>query len=248
MEKIKTIIYGSKGKMGRSLLESLKKENTLELLAAIGSSDSIDLPLPKADVVIDFTNTEATLLLLEKCLQLKKPLVIGTTGFTPEEESLIKTTSQKIPIVFSPNYSVGINTLFWLTKKATELLGPEYDTEIIELHHRFKKDAPSGTAWHLAKIIAEARHLNAEEEVAHGRAGMTDGRSPNEIGIHALRIGDVIGEHTVLFGTLGERLELTYRASTRAAYAVGALKAGFWLTSQPVGLYTMQDVLGLTMD
>lgn len=245
MEKVKTIIYGSNGKMGQALLESLKTESALELFAAIGSSDPIDYSLPNANVVIDFTTPKATLELLEKCVSAKKPMVIGTTGLTTKEENLIKTASQKIPIVFSPNYSIGINVLFWLTKKATELLGPEYDTEIIEMHHRFKKDAPSGTAWQLAKIIAEARHLNHEKEVSHGRSGITEGREPQEIGMHALRLGDVIGEHTVLFGALGERLELTYRASTRAAYAAGALKAALWLSRQPAGLYNMQNVLGL---
>jgi 4-hydroxy-tetrahydrodipicolinate reductase len=242
---INTIIYGSKGKMGLALLEALPREPSLKLLGAISSKDSIDPFMKSVDVVIDFTAPGATMTLLSKCKKAKKALVIGTTGFSKEEELVIVETSHEIPILFSPNYSVGVNTLFWLTQKAAELLGPEYDPEIVEIHHRFKKDAPSGTAKNLAKIIAAVRHLDYETAAQHGRVGVVQERRSSEIGIHALRIGDAVGEHTVMFGNLGERLELTYRASTRAAYANGALRGAIWLSSQKSGLYDMQDVLGL---
>lgn len=245
MKKINVIIYGSKGKMGQALLESLSKESSLELLSAISSKNSIDPFMKKVDVVIDFTTPHATMDLLSKCKNEKKALVIGTTGLSTEEESMILEASHEIPILFSPNYSVGVNTLFWLTQKAAELLGPEYEAEIVEMHHRFKKDAPSGTAIQLAKVITEVRNLNYETEVQHGRVGIFNERKPSEIGMHALRVGDAIGEHTVILGTLGERLELTYRASTRAAYASGALRGAAWITSKKPGLYDMQHVLGI---
>ena len=245
MKKKNVIIYGSKGRMGQALLESLQHEPSLELVGAIGSDSSVDPLLPDADVVIDFTNEEATMALLKKCIAAKKAVVIGTTGLSKEAEAQIAAAAKEIPIVFSPNFSIGVNTLFWLTEKATEILGSEYDAEIVEMHHRFKKDAPSGTARRLAEIIAEVRHLDYEKDTRHGRGGMPGGRTPTEIGMHALRAGDAVGEHTVILGTLGERLELTYRASTRAVYATGALRAANWLCEQKLGLYDMQDVLGL---
>lgn len=178
-------------------------------------------------------------------MSFKKALIIGTTGLSKQEESAIFEASKEIPILFSPNYSVGVNVLFWLTQKATELLGPGYDAEVMEMHHRFKKDAPSGTARRLGEIIAQARNVDYETEAQHGRVGIFAERKPSEIGMHALRVGDAIGEHTVFLGTLGERLELTYRASTREAYASGALRGAIWLSEKNQGLYDMQDVLGI---
>lgn len=245
LEKINTIIYGAKGKMGQALLDSISREKDLNLLGAVSSQDSIVPLLNKSDVVIDFTTPQATMELLSLCKEAKKSLVIGTTGLSQEEEAAIVEASKEIPILFSPNYSVGVNALFWLTKKATELLGSEYDAEIIEIHHRFKKDAPSGTAKELAKIIAEERNLHYEKEVQHGRVGIFEKRPSTEIGMHALRVGDAIGEHTVILGALGERMELTYRASTRAAYASGALRGAIWLFKKKPGLYDMQHVLGI---
>lgn len=231
--------------MGQALKESLPRESSLELLAAITSKESVDPFIERADVIIDFTTPQATIDLLAKCRKAKKALVIGTTGLSKQEETQIVEASKEIPILFSPNYSIGVNALFWLTKKATELLGLEYDAEIIEIHHRFKKDAPSGTARRLGEIIAEVRSLNYEKEACHGRVGIFQERKPSEIGIHALRVGDAIGEHTVVLGALGERLELTYRASTRAAYASGALRGAVWLIEKKPGLYDMQHVLGI---
>ncbi|KAB2643011.1 MAG: 4-hydroxy-tetrahydrodipicolinate reductase [Verrucomicrobia bacterium] len=239
------IIYGATGKMGKALLECITHNDKLHLVGALGSHDSIDPILHAADVVIDFTTLEATLPLVEKCVTAKKALVIGTTGHSSEVRKQIESASKNIPMIFSPNFSIGVNTLFWLTRKATAILGSHYDAEIIELHHRFKKDAPSGTARHLAEIIAEVRNVDDEKEVRHGRVGIPGERSSNEIGIHALRAGDAIGEHTVLLGTLGERLELTYRASSREAYAQGALRAAEWLCHKEPGYYDMEDVLEL---
>ncbi len=245
MKQANIIIYGAHGKMGQALLQCLKSEKNLTLVGAIGSHEEIDSVLPSADVVIDFTDVEATVPLLEKCVKARKALVIGTTGHSYEVREKIKTASCEIPLIFSPNYSVGVNTLFWLTRKATEILGSEYNAEIVEIHHRFKKDAPSGTARHLAEIIAETRGLEYEKEARHGRVGMPGARTSSEIGIHALRAGDAVGEHTVFLGTLGERLELTYRASSRDAYAKGALRAAEWLSEKPPGYYDMENVLGL---
>ncbi|HEY5742034.1 MAG TPA: 4-hydroxy-tetrahydrodipicolinate reductase, partial [Terrimicrobiaceae bacterium] len=147
--------------------------------------------------------------------------------------------------VFAPNFSVGVNTLFWLTRKAAEILGPDFDLEVIEMHHRLKKDAPSGTARRLAEILAEVRSLTYENDVRHGRVGMIGERTNSEIGLHALRGGDVVGDHTVICANVGERLELTHKASSRETFAKGAIRAAKWAQFQPPGLYDMQDVLGL---
>lgn len=247
MKKTNVIIYGSNGKMGKALLANIKATPYLELVGTIGSQDSIAPILPSADIVIDFTNETATLDLLEKARYSKKALVIGTTGLSKDSCTKIAVAAKEIPIVFTPNYSVGVNVLFWLTGKATKLLGNEYDSEIIEVHHRFKKDAPSGTALQLANIISETRDLAAHDIMTHGREGIIGERKPSEIGMHSVRVGDVAGDHTVIFGNLGERLELTYRASNREAFATGALKAASWLVANlnRPGLYNMQHVLGL---
>ncbi len=150
-----------------------------------------------------------------------------------------------IPIVFAPNFSIGVNTLFWLTRKATEILGTNFDLEIVEMHHRLKKDSPSGTARRLAEILAEVRELDYAKDVRHGREGMVGERTKTEIGMHAVRGGDVVGDHTVIYANVGERLELTHKASSRDTFATGALRAAAWASKQPAGLYDMQDVLGL---
>jgi 4-hydroxy-tetrahydrodipicolinate reductase len=172
-------------------------------------------------------------------------LVIGTTGHELAEREQINKAAQKIPLVFSPNYSVGVNTLFWLTRKAAEILGPGFDLEVIEMHHRLKKDSPSGTARHLAEILAEVRKIDYSEAARHGRAGIVGERTNDEIGVHAIRGGDVVGDHTVVYAAHGERLELSHKASSRDTFARGALRAAKWASKQPAGLYDMQDVLGL---
>ena len=156
-----------------------------------------------------------------------------------------KMPAKKIPVVFAPNFSVGVNTLFWLTRKAAETLGPEFDLEVVEMHHRLKKDAPSGTAKRLAEILAEVRELNYRDDVRHGRQGIVGERTTSEIGMHAIRGGDVVGDHTVIFAANGERVELSHKASSRETFARGAIRAAKWASAQPPGLYDMQDVLGL---
>jgi 4-hydroxy-tetrahydrodipicolinate reductase len=179
------------------------------------------------------------------CADAGKVLVIGTTGHELAEREQINKAAQKIPLVFSPNYSVGVNTLFWLTRNAAEILGPGFDLEVVEMHHRLKKDSPSGTARHLAEILAEVRGLDYAESARHGRAGIMGERTSDEIGVHAIRGGDVVGDHTVIYAAPGERLELTHKASSRDTFARGALRAAKWAAKQPAGLYDMQDVLGL---
>ena len=172
-------------------------------------------------------------------------LVIGTTGHTEAQRSQISNFKSQIPIVLASNYSTGVNTLFWLTRKAAEILGPDFDLEVVEMHHRLKKDAPSGTAATLAEILASVRKQQLNEVIRHGRKGIVDERTSTEIGMHSLRGGDVVGDHTVIFATNGERVELTHKASSRETFANGALRAAQWVVKQKPGLYDMQDVLGL---
>lgn len=242
---IKVIILGAHGRMGRALVESSNSIENLEVVGEVGVNDNLTDFIEKADAVIDFTHVEVTDSTLEVCLQYRKALVIGTTGHEEMARARIAVAAEEIPIVFAPNFSVGVNTLFWLTRKATEVLGPDFDLEVVEMHHRLKKDSPSGTARRLAEILAEVRELSYAKDVRHGREGMVGERTATEIGMHAIRGGDVIGDHTVIFATPGERVELTHKASSRNAFAVGALRAAIWSTRQPAGLYDMQDVLGL---
>jgi 4-hydroxy-tetrahydrodipicolinate reductase len=198
-----------------------------------------------ADVLVDFTAHEVTVPFARLCAQHKKAMIIGTTGHTgAEREELLKISTQ-VPMVWSSNFSTGVNALFWLTRKAAEILGPDYDLEIVEMHHRMKKDAPSGTAQTLAQILAGARRQQLDKVARHGREGMVGQRTASEIGIHSVRGGDVVGDHTVIFATTGERLELTHKASSRETFAAGALRAAQWVVGKPPGLYDMQDVLGL---
>ena len=195
--------------------------------------------------MIDFSHTSATDAICGACLKAGKALVVGTTGHTKQERAVIEKTSKVVPVVLSPNFSIGVNALFWLTRKAAEMLGTEFDLEITEMHHRMKKDAPSGTARRLAEILCEVRKLDYSKNVVHGREGMPGERNSNEIGVHSIRGGDVVGDHTVTFAGAGERLELTHRASSRETFAAGALRAAQWVAGRPPGLYSMEDVLGL---
>lgn len=247
MNPLKVVIYGSKGRMGQALIASAEANPALQLAGTIDAGDPLD-SLSHAEALIDFTHAEATLPVLEHCLKLGKILVIGTTGHSNEVRTRISEVSQSIPVIFSPNYSVGVNTLFWLTKKAAEILGPDYDAEVIEVHHRLKKDAPSGTARRLVEVLDEAYGLDYEKDTRHGRVGMPGERTRSEVGVHAVRGGDVVGDHTVLLAAPGDRLELIHRASSRETFARGALRAALWardvMSCRP-GLYDMQDVLGL---
>lgn len=197
------------------------------------------------DVVVDFSFHDATGSVVAICAEHKKALVIGTTGHSGAEKSRIVNYKSQIPIVWSSNYSTGVNTLFWLTRKAAEILGNDYDLEVVEMHHRLKKDAPSGTAATLAEILADVHRQQLKDVIRHGRAGIVGERTAAEIGMHSIRGGDVVGDHTVIFAANGERLELTHKAASRETFANGALRAAQWIVKQKPGLYDMQDVLGL---
>jgi 4-hydroxy-tetrahydrodipicolinate reductase len=179
------------------------------------------------------------------CAERNKAMVFGTTGHSDEARSQIGNQGARIPIVLASNFSTGVNALFWLTRKAAEILGPGFDLEIVEMHHRLKRDAPSGTAKTLAEILAKVRRLQFDKTLRHGREGIVGERSADEIGVHSVRGGDVIGDHTVIFADAGERVELTHKASSRDAFAKGALRAALWVVSQKPGIYDMQAVLGL---
>lgn len=231
--------------MGQALLSCAPQHNAIEITGGTDLGDDLAAAVAAADCVIDFTHAEATPSILATVRAAGKRLVIGTTGQTETVRAEIARAAHDIPIVFAPNFSVGVNTLFWLTEKAARILGPDYDLEVVEMHHRLKKDAPSGTARHLAEILVGARSLDYHTHVRHGREGMTGERPADEVGLHALRGGDVVGDHTVIYATPGERLELTHKASSRDTFAHGALRAAVWLSNQPAGLYDMMDVLGL---
>lgn len=241
----KLLINGARGRMGQALVAGAAADPELTVTAAIDAGDDFAASLPLCEVVIDFTHAPITAPVAEACAASQIPLVIGTTGHSDADRERIRSASGKIPIVFAPNFSVGVNTLFWLTRKAAEILGPDFDLEVIEMHHRLKKDAPSGTARRLVEILAEVRGLRYDGDVRHGREGMVGERTPTEIGLHALRGGDVVGDHTVVFANVGERVELTHKASSRDTFALGALRAAKWVRSQKPGLFDMQDVLGL---
>ncbi len=239
------IITGSKGRMGQALLTCAARIPELEVVGQIDAGDDLGAIIAKCDAVIDFSFHSATLGVAKLCAQHKKALVIGTTGHQPAEKSEIANLKSQIPIVWASNYSTGVNTLFWLTRKAAEILGPGFDLEVVEMHHRLKKDAPSGTATTLLEILGDVRKVQLDEVLRHGRQGIVGERTASEIGIHALRGGDVVGDHTVIFAANGERVELTHKASSRETFANGALRAAQWVVSQKPELYDMQDVLGL---
>jgi 4-hydroxy-tetrahydrodipicolinate reductase len=210
---------------------------------AIGAD--VRAALSAGDVVIDFTTPAATLALLPQVEAAKIALVIGTTGLDASGVEAIRSASSRIPIVFAPNMSLGMNVMFKVVADVARALGAGYDLEIVEAHHRMKKDAPSGTALKLGQVLAEATQRRLEDVGVYARHGDVGPRSTGEIGIQTIRAGDIVGDHTVLFGGLGERLEITHRASSRDTFARGALRAAQWLSDKPPGLYDMQDVLGL---
>jgi 4-hydroxy-tetrahydrodipicolinate reductase len=240
---LSVLINGAKGRMGHALI-SAAGEMQLNVGAAVDAGDDVKAALPKVDVIVDFSSHAATKALLELAVANRKPIVIGTTGHAAEEKRHLLELAAKVPCVWAGNFSVGVNLLFALTRRATAVLGADYDAEVVEMHHRFKKDAPSGTAARLLEIILEERKLTADA-LRHGRKGITGERQPTEVGIHALRGGDVVGDHTVIFAALGERVELTHKASDRGIFARGALRAAQWVVHQKPGVYDMQDVLGL---
>ena len=245
MNTTKVIITGASGRMGQALIACAKNFHDLEVAAQVDQNDDLAAVISKTDVVVDFSSHSATPPIVELCAKHKKAIVIGTTGHSDTEKTMIANWQVAIPMVWASNFSTGVNTLFWLTRKAAEILGPAFDLEIMEMHHRMKKDAPSGTAKTLAEILADVRKLQLEKAARHGRTGIVGERTPSEIGIHSIRGGDVVGDHTVVFANAGERLELTHKASSRDTFANGALRAALWVVKQSPGIYDMQDVLGL---
>ena len=239
------IITGSKGRMGKALSDCAGRDPALRIAGLIDQGDDLRAVLAQADVVIDFSTHTATPGITELCAAQHKAMVIGTTGHSDAERSQILSFKAQIPMVWSANFSTGVNALFWLTRKAAQILGPDYDLEIVEMHHRMKKDAPSGTAKSLAEILAAVRKESLDKTARYGRTGITGERTSTEIGIHSIRGGDIVGDHTVIFAATGERLELTHKASSRETLAQGALRAAHWIVQQKPGLYDMQDVLGL---
>jgi 4-hydroxy-tetrahydrodipicolinate reductase len=229
--------------MGRAVA-AVAGELHLGIAGAVDAGDDVAPGMDACDVIIDFSSPQATEEIVAKAVARKKPLVIGTTGHAAAAKERLRGLAAAIPCVWAGNYSVGVNLLFYLTQKAAHLLTSDYDVEVVEMHHRFKKDAPSGTAERLLEIILEERRLTALA-LRHGRAGLTGERTPAEVGVHSLRGGDVVGDHTVIFAALGERIELTHKASDRAIFARGAVRAAQWVVTQPPGVYDMQDVLGL---
>ena len=241
----KVIINGYKGRMGQALLTCAARLPAVDVVAQVDQGDDLDFVLPRADVVIDFSFHDVTSRVAALCAKHQKALIIGTTGHSDVEKTQIHTCKELIPMVWASNYSTGVHTLFWLTRKAAEILGPDFDLEVVEMHHRMKKDAPSGTATTLLEILGDVRKVQLKEALRHGRHGITGQRTRTEIGMHALRGGDVVGDHTVIFAEDGERVELTHKASSRETFANGALRAAQWIVGRKPGIYDMQDVLGL---
>ena len=246
MKTLSIFLNGYKGRMGQAIAAEAPAQNA-RIIAQADAGDPIDpASLAACDVVIDFSFHAATPEIAALCAAAKKPLVIGTTGHTPDERARIERCAETIPVVWAGNYSVGVNLLNYLVGKAARILGPQYNVEIVEMHHRHKKDAPSGTAEKLVSIVREARALS-EDKVCYGRRGITGERPEDQIGMHALRGGDVVGDHTVIFAGEGERVELAHKASSRAIFAQGAVRAAHWLAEGgvPVGIHGMDEVLGL---
>jgi 4-hydroxy-tetrahydrodipicolinate reductase len=261
---VKLGITGAGGRMGRALIEAIQAEDGVSLAAALDAPGSpavgkpaggnsrgvtvvsdVDAAASSCDVLIDFTRPEGTMKHLEACLRHSRAVVIGTTGFSDADKKAIADAAKRIPVAMSPNFSVAVNVLFKSVAAAARALGDAYDVEIIEAHHRHKVDAPSGTALKLGEVVAQALGRDLGRTAVHGREGDVGERKPKEIGFHAVRGGDIVGEHTVLFAGIGERLELTVRSQSRMTYAAGAVRAAKWLRGRPAGLYDMFDVLGL---
>ncbi len=239
------LITGISGRMGQAVIQAAT-EAGVPISSTHDAGQDLDSAVAKADCIIDFSVRSFTKNLVDSAIKHGTRLVIGTTGHSDAERAFIHEAAKKIPIVYASNYSVGVNTLFWLTRHAARILTQDrFDIEVTEMHHKHKIDAPSGTARRLLEILNEETATSYQDDVAHGRLGNIGPRKPREIGMHTLRGGDVVGDHTVIFSADGERIELTHKASSRLTFAAGAVRAACWLENQPVGLYDMQDVLGL---
>lgn len=265
---LRIAITGAAGRMGKTLIEACQQADDCMLSAAIerpGISligadagevsgvgrldvqlvDDIASVLNDFDVLIDFTSIESTLHNLQVCKDNKKHIIIGTTGFSDEQKALIREAAQQTAVVFAPNMSVGVNLCLKLLEMAASVLNEDYDIEVIEAHHRHKVDAPSGTALRMGEVVAQTLGRDLKDCAVYGREGHTGPRDPQSIGFETIRAGDVVGEHTVMFATEGERVEITHKASSRMTFAKGAIRAARWLKGKDKGLYDMQDVLGL---
>ena len=243
---LKLLITGKSGRMGHALLEAAAANPAVKVTATHDLGEDLDAAFQQATCTIDFTVHSFTAQVVEAALKHHTGLVIGTTGHSDAERALIREAAQTLPIVYASNYSVGVNTLFWLTRQAARILTQDrFDIEVVEMHHRHKIDSPSGTARSLLEILNQETHTSYEADVTHGRLGNIGPRKAREIGMHTLRGGDVVGDHTVIFAADGERVELSHKASSRLTFAAGAVRAALWLQDQPAGLYDMQDVLGL---
>jgi 4-hydroxy-tetrahydrodipicolinate reductase len=265
---VKAVVTGAGGRMGGKIISLISKMEGISVVAAIEikghpivgrdigqglglgktgilACDSLTDCIDNADVVIDFTNHEASLNYLKIASEKNRAIVIGSTGFTPGEMKIIKELSRKTRCVLTPNMSVGVNVMLKVLEYCAGVLKDDYDVEIVEAHHHLKKDAPSGTAMQIAKVISDKLGRNMEESVVYSRRGLIGERTKKEIGIQTIRAGDIVGDHTVIFGGIGERLEFTHRAHNRDNFAKGAIRAAQWIVNQENGLYDMQDVLGL---
>ncbi len=265
---IKVIVAGAAGRMGCRLVSLIKDSTALTLAGAVEGkghhaigedagetagcgrvsvpiTDDLSALLDRAEVVVDFSAPEATLDHLRIVAQHKRAMVIGTTGFSASELEELKSLARQVPCVCSPNMSVGVNLIYKVISEMAKTLGDDYDIEVIEAHHRLKKDAPSGTALKIAEVLAKAVSRDLNQVAVYARKGLIGERKKKEIGIQTIRAGDIVGDHTILFGGMGERIEVTHRASSRDTFAIGALRAARWVVRQPPGLYDMMDVLSL---
>lgn len=240
---LRILINGAKGRMGQAI--ETAAGGRFEIAARIDLGDDPRPAIKKAEVAIDFSFHEATVPLLDAAVEAGIPVVIGTTGHTPEERAAIEKAATRIPVVYAGNYSIGVNLLFHLSRIAASILNGGYDIEVAETHHRHKRDAPSGTAENLIEALKEGLQRGDGMAVRHGRSGITGERPDGEIGVHALRGGEVVGDHTVYFFGPDDRIEITHRAQDRGIFAQGALRAAQWAVKQSPGLYHMRDVLGL---
>lgn len=265
---INIAVNGAAGRMGGRIITAIKETEGLQLAGALEMAghpavgqdagllagcgplevmivDNHEQALQNAEVLIDFTFPEVSIKNVEICARLNKKIVIGSTGFTPEQRSVVEQYAQQIPIVLAPNMSVGVNACFKILKEAAKILGEGFDVEIVELHHNQKKDSPSGTAVRMGEIVADALGRDYQKTAVYHREGMCGARTKEEIGMQTVRGGDIVGEHTVYFIGMGERIEITHRAMSRDMFARGAVRAAGWIADQQPGIYDMQDILGL---
>ena len=259
-------ITGTAGRMGKTLVQAIQARENMQLSLALEQADNsslgkdagvvagvehLDVPITSQlladtfDVLIDFTLPEATIAHVEQCASAGRPIVIGTTGLTDSQLTVLQQASESIPIVFAPNMSVGVNVCLKLLKTAAEAFGNTVDIEVVEAHHRAKIDAPSGTALKMGEVVADALGRSLKDDGVFARHGRTGARERNTIGFSTIRGGDIVGDHTVMFIGDGERVEITHRSNSRMTYASGALRAAAWVVEQPRGLYGMSDILSL---